>query len=466
MTLIFKSIKTEGIAQLSYLVGDTSTGRAGVIDPRPDCDVYLQLARAHRLAITEVFETHIHADFMSGARELAARCGSARVCASREGGATYQFSPDLIGDGDRFEYGSTLLTARHTPGHTPEHLSYELADKGDADNPWGVLSGDTLFVASAGRPDLLGDEQADPLAEQLFRSLRDYFLSLDDGVLIFPCHGAGSACGASIGDRPISSIGRERQTNPFLQIDSLDDFKKIIFEGAPPAPRHYPHLKKVNADGPEILGRLPVAPALPPEHFKAAVDENNSQLVDVRTMLSFGGGHIPGALNIGQRNTLSVWAGWMLDYEKPILLVLEQDQDLDRILRLFWHTGFNRFTGYLAGGMRAWNGAGLPIQRLPQLSVHELQQQLDRFQVLDVRKPEEWDSGHLPGAIHHFVPDLIDGTGLDDLDPERPVATFCGSGYRANIAASILQARGFEQVYNVPGSWKAWKNSGYPTTNE
>ena len=460
MTLRFEQILTDGIAQASYVVGDDAAGVAAVIDPRPDIEVYVRYAQRYGLAITHVFETHIHADFMSGARELAARLDGAEICVSREGGAAYGFEHRGIGNGERFEFGSTVLTARFTPGHTPEHLAYLVAEKSREDDPWAVLTGDSLFVDSAGRPDLLGDEMGEQLVEQLFHTLRDVYLAMDDRVLVYPCHGAGSECGPDIGDRLASTIGYERRHNPYLQCESLDQFKELMLSEAPPVPAHYPRLKMLNADGPKILGAGPLVPALPPAGFRAAIERGDAQLVDVRHMLGFGGGHIRGALNIPDQPILSVWAGWMLDPGKPILLVLEHDRDLQRILPLLIRTGYTRFAGYLAGGMTAWEDAGLPMTKLPQMTVHELQEAGPGLQILDVRAPDEWANGHIPGATHCFVPDLKER--IAEFDRERPVVTYCGSGYRANIAASLLQAHGFEDVRSVPGSWKAWRAAGFP----
>ena len=465
MAMVFERVLTEGIAQLSYLIGDDESGTAAVIDPRPDCDIYPALARENGVAITHVFETHIHADFLSGSRELADRLGLGPegLYLSEEGGADYGFERRAVRNGETFEFGSVVLTARHTPGHTPEHLAYIVAEKKRRDaTPWGIFTGDSLFVGSAGRPDLLGREQTDELVEQLFRTLREFYLPQDDGVMICPCHGAGSACGAEIGDRPISTIGYERRFNQFLQYDSLDEFRRFVKEAAPPEPAHYRRLKKINARGPEILRRLPAVPGLPPEQFQAAIERGGVTLLDTRQMLAFGGGHIAGAINIGARAELSVWAGQMLDPDRPLLLVLEAETDLDRVVRLLWHVGLTRFAGYLVGGMGAWDSAGLPLETTPQISVHELQEHLDDVQVLDVRSPGEWDGGHVPGARHRYVAGLRDGLdGLDGLDRHKPVATYCATGYRASIAASLLQQHGFQDVRNVPGSWQAWKNAGY-----
>lgn len=463
--MAFERVLTEGIAQLSYLIGDDRSATAAVIDPRPDCEIYLELARKLGLGITHIFETHIHADFLSGARELADRLGLDpwAVHVSREGQAEYGFDHHPVRDGDAFEFGSVLLTARYTPGHTPEHLSYLVAEKERPQAPWGIFTGDSLFAGSAGRPDLLGGRQTDELARRLFYTLRDFYLRQDDGLMIFPCHGAGSACGADIGDRPMSTIGFERRFNPFLQYDDLDEFTDFVRQSAPPEPAYYQRLKKENANGPEILGGLPPAPGLPPHRFQAEIERDAAVLVDTREMLAFGGGHIAGAVNIGAREELASWAGQMLDHDRPILLVLEREIMLPWVLRQLLRVGFRRYAGYLAGGMKAWENAGLPLKKAPQMTVHELKERPPEMQVLDVRSPSEFASGRIPGARHFYVADMRDAhDGIDGLDKHRPVAAYCGSGYRASIAASLLQRLGFEDVRNVPGSWQAWTNSKYP----
>lgn len=459
MTIRFEQILADGVAECSYLLGDDASGTAAVVDPVPDVEVYLETARRLGLAITHVFETHIHADFMSGARELVERLGGgARLCVSVDGGAEYGFEYQPVRDGDRFTFGGISMEARFTPGHTPEHLSYLLFETGK-DAPWGVLTGDSFFVDSVGRPDLMGDEKTDELTEALFHTVRDFYMKLDDGVIIYPCHGAGSACGPDIGDRMSSTIGYERRHNAYAQIASLEEFREAMKKNAPPVPHHYPRMKKVNAGGPPVLGNLPRAPALPPGAFAEAVVDG--QLLDTRDMQSFGAGHIAGALNIGARPELSVWAGWLLDPEKPLYLVLENDRELTRVLRLLWRTGFVDFGGYLAGGMAAWREAGRKLAQIPQMSVHELQGADGAVQPLDVRKQEEWQQGFVPGAKHIFLGELRDH--LDELDRKRPYATYCASGFRASMAASILAAHGFEDVRNVPGSFKAWKSAGFET---
>ncbi|HYG36302.1 MAG TPA: rhodanese-like domain-containing protein, partial [Clostridia bacterium] len=355
--MIFEQIHTPGIAQLSYLIGDDSTGMAAVIDPRPDVDCYLEMARKHAVGITHILETHIHADFMSGSLELKAHLGSAKIYSSEEGGAKYEFDHEPIRDGQRFELGNVVLEAKFTPGHTPEHMSYLAHEKKRLGSPFGVFSGDALFVDSVGRPDLLGDDATRKLAEALYDTTFRFYGELDDGVELYPGHGAGSSCGPEIGDRKTSTMGYEKRHNKFLKPTDKEAFIKEVLESAPPVPRYYPEMKKVNARGPETFGSLPPVPALPVAGFKKALEDKRNVLLDTRNFLGFGGGHIPGALNIGNRAELSPWAGWMLKFDDPILLVLDKDEHLNEIVRLLWRVGYTRFAGYLVGSMKAWNNS-------------------------------------------------------------------------------------------------------------
>ncbi len=462
MATIFERIQTKGIAELSYLIGDDAVGTAAVIDPRADVAVYLQLAREHGVSITHIFETHIHADLVSGARELAAQAGSAEVFASVEGGAEYGFALQPVRAGDRFEFGDVILTARHTPGHTPEHVAYEAAARG-CDHPWGVFTGDSLFVASAGRPDLLGKD-ADKLASQLYDTLFDYFAKLDDGVIIHPSHGHGSPCGADIGDRLESTIGYEKRHNPYYRKTDREEFIQHALSTAPPEPTYYKRMKKVNTAGPRVIGGLPVVPAFSPAAFRRKLEAGESELIDTRHLLAFGGGHVPGALNIGGTPMLTVWAGWLLDPEKPILLVLDDDTEVERITALFVRSGYTKFAGYVAGGMTAWEKSGGRLEKVGQMTVHDVDSCAADLQVLDVRAPAEWQAGHIPCASHHFLPELREPP--QSLDRGMPVVTYCASGYRASIGASLLKRHGFQDVRTIPGSWAAWTSADLPTSQE
>ena len=462
MSLILETVQSEGIAELSYLIGDDQSGTAAVIDPRADVEVYVELARKKTVSITHVFETHIHADLISGARELCDRVKTAKIYVSREGGAAYDFEHEGIRDGAEFKFGELILTARHTPGHTPEHMSYLAGEKKRSPKIWGIFTGDSLFVNSAGRPDLMGSDQAEELAELLYDTLYNFYLELDDDIIIHPSHGRGSPCGANIGDRLTSTIGYERKFNPFLQHSEKSDFLEYTLGASPPEPTYYKRMKKLNAKGPAIIGHLPPVPGLPPKEFKDAMQKSDAVVIDTRSMLAFGGGHISGAINIGGSPELSIWAGWMLDPEQPILLVLESDKDVVEIVPLFLRTGYSKFLGYLVGGMKAWDNAGFELDEVDQMTVHEVKDQADKIQVVDVRSPQEWKSGHIPAAKHIFLPELSDKAS--QLDKQTPVAIYCNSGYRASLGTSILQKQGFD-VRNVPGSWQAWKHAGYPIEN-
>ena len=257
-----------------------------------------------------------------------------------------------------------------------------------------------------------------------------------------------------------STIGYEKKYNPFMQIDNYDEFKKTVQGNAPPVPTHYPKMKKLNAKGPETFGHTPQVRAMSVEEFEDEMNGTDVTIIDTRDMLAFGGGHIKGSLNIGQRPILSVWAGWLVDTKAPILLVLPDDKDLEQVVNLLWRAGHTNIKGYLAGGMRNWQEAGKKIAQLPQLPVHELNENKGQSQPLDVRKDKEWNNGYIPGATHVFLGELTDKLGT--LEKEKNYAVYCASGYRASIASSLLQKNGFKNIHNIPGSFKAWKAAEFP----
>lgn len=458
MSLIFKQFLTEAMGDASYLIGDDGARVAAVIDPQVDIQKYVDAARSHGLALKYVFQTHIHEDFLSGARALSCMVPGAEICLSGHNAPTYGFPHRLVQDGEVFKLGSTLLTVRHTPGHTPEHISL-LAAQAEDETPFAVFSGGSLLVGAAGRTDLLGKEHVDALTDQQFHTLHDFFLGLGDGVAIYPTHVHGSPCGAAIGDKVSSTIGFERHHNPLLQAGSEAAFREVALGNLPPKPSYYPRLKCRNTESqPESGPRMAVAP-LPAQEFAALVKRGTASLVDTRHMLAFGGGHIAEALNIGAAGHLSIWAGWMLDPEKPLLLVLDSDSQLPAVLTHFARTGFDKFAGYLAGGMSAWANAGLTMKATPQLHASSLAGQNGDVLALDIRSPQEWEAGHVPGARHIFLPELP--RRLEEIPKDKPVAVYCDSGYRASIGASILQQNGFDAM-SVPGSWQAWKALDLP----
>ena len=458
--LIFEKIESGGIAAYSYFIGDTRSGKAAVIDPRRDVEVYVELAETHGLKITHAVETHIHADFVSGSRELADRTG-AGIFASVEGGAKYGFPVQPVHHGDELKVGGIVLKAIHTPGHTPEHMAYLASARGQADAAWALFTGDFLFAGSVGRPDLMGVENTGKLAQQLFESLRNAFKDLPDAVPICPAHGPGSPCGAGIVARKgVPTLGTERHSNPALQFHEEAAFIDDLLFRQPPVPYYWPRMKKINAQGPKVLGKLPEPKLLNPREFETLIADETVQLLDTRHMLGFGGGHIAGAVNMGYSPSISMWGGWLLDPERPIAVVLPPNGRAEEVVAWLVRVGLTDVTAILDGGMDAWVKAGKGFETIDQIPVQTLNARMraDDLVVLDVRQPMEWDQGHLPGARYLFLPEIP--KRLAELDRSKPLAAFCHTGYRASIAASLLKRAGFD-VCNVPGSFDAWLAAGY-----
>lgn len=457
--LVFEPFYTDGLAQISYLIGDSKAAVAAVIDPRRDIDIYLQMAKARGLRIAYAIETHIHADFVSGAQALAKRTG-AQIIGGRAD--NYEFELRQVSGGETIELGQATLQVMHTPGHTPEHISLQLFDAQQGDQPIALFTGDTLFNLDVGRPDLLGEGSERKLAGALYHTLFDHYLPLGDRIEIYPCHGAGSACGKSIGDRRHSTLGSERLFNPALREQrSEDEFIDWLLADMPEPPRHYARLKQLNVRSAVQMEGASLPPPLAPSEFETLA-ARGMQVVDVRSILAFGGGHVPGAINIALRNEFMNWAGWMLDDARPILLVGESADDVHQAVTQLYRIGLDDIRGYLRNGMTDWQNAALPLNRLQEWTVHELnaRREAPDVQVLDVRSPQEVAAGRVPGARHIFVAHLADR--LNELDPDKTTVTYCGSGYRASIAASILKKAGFRDVANVPGSWMAWKAANLP----
>lgn len=458
--LIFEKFEAGGISHYSYFIGDPISGVAVIIDPKRDIDDYLALAEKHRLKITHALDTHIHADFVTGTRELAHRVG-AESCASIEGGAEYGFPIRPLRNGDVVKAGNLRLKVIHTPGHTPEHVSYLASTESAPDNYWALFTGDFLFAGSVGRPDLMGVENTDKLAHLLFESLQSAYKDLPDELPIYPAHGPGSPCGAGILNRDgTPTLGIERESNPALQFKDANAFIKDLLQNQPPIPYYWPGMKQVNAMGPAILGDLPEPQPYGPKEFKNLLEDKDIQLLDTRNMLGFGGGHIDGALNIGYSASVSMWGGWLLDPKRPIAIVTPAQGKPREVVRWLVRVGLEKFAGTLQGGMDDWTKQAGEFATIPQMSVQELNKRLNDkdLQILDVRQPTEWDQGHLPNARYMFLPEIP--KRMKELDRNKPVVTYCGTGYRASIAASLLKGGGFN-VSSVPGSFEAWLAAGY-----
>jgi hydroxyacylglutathione hydrolase len=459
--VVLETIKAGGLSHYSYFLGDREAGVAVVIDPRRDVDVYLALAEKHGLTITHAIETHIHADFVSGARELAARSGTAKVVASVEGDASYGFSVDRkVRNGDDLSVGSIRLKAIHTPGHTPEHMSY-MASSADG-RPWALFTGDFLFVGSVGRPDLMGVENTDALAKALFHSVQNAFSELPGELMIYPAHGPGSPCGAGIkapdGDPTLAS---ERRGNPYWRMKPESVFIEALLNAQPPVPYYWPRMKETNAAGPEVLGKTPVPQLLGPKEFAKFLQTDGAQLLDTRMMQAYAGGHISGAINIGYNEVMSMWGGWVLDPKRPVALVKPAEGNLSDPVNWLSRVGLVNVEVALDGDFAAWVNTGRPFESFQTMSIHDVQKTFptDKMTLLDVRQPAEWDMGHLPGARYMFLPEIP--KRLSELDKSKPVIVYCGNGYRASVGASLLRQAGFD-ARTVPGSWDAWIAADYP----
>lgn len=459
---------TPGLAHYSYVLADAEAGVMAVIDPRRDVGEYLDYARARNLSIAHIFETHIHADYCSGARQLAQAAGAPVHLSKFDEGETYTvtFPHHDLGDGDEIEFGAIRIRALHTPGHTPEHLAFLVYDLGrSAQKPQAMLSGDFLFVGSVGRPDLLGEQQKQSLARQMFRSVREKLAGLPDDLSIYPAHGAGSMCGSGMSGRGESTLGLERAGNPYLDPRlGEQEFIDRLLADVPPLPPYYRRMKKVNAAGPRLLPATPMLKGI----AAAGVEElirAGAVVIDLRDQIAFGETHIPGAFGIGLAKQLPVWAAWVVPYDTPIILVSDNPHDCMHAAVLLSRVGLDEVAGFLQGGMPAWMRAGGPLARLPQMRPRELAAALVSQHahpaVIDVRSDTEWDFGHIEGAIHQFG-----GTIEDHLDqlpaPGAPVVVACGGGYRSTVVASVLQRHGFSDVRNLTGGMGAWHHAGLP----
>jgi hydroxyacylglutathione hydrolase len=457
--MFFKHIYEKGLAHASYLIGCQATGEAIVIDPKRDIDDYLEIAEQENLKITQITETHIHADFLSGTRELANTTG-AKVLLSDEGGDDwqYQFDHTSLFDGDEIKVGNLIFKVIHTPGHTPEHISFLLTDSAASTKPIMIFTGDFVFVGDVGRPDLL-EEAAGYVgtreigAKQMFESLKK-FKGLPDYVQVWPAHGAGSACGKALGAVPSSTVGYEKIVNWALNIDDEETFVKTLLDGQPEPPKYFAEMKKLNKVGPTVLGGLPHPGRFTLPQFKKAI-ESGIQIVDTRNKLSFAGGHVPGSLNIQDNSAFSTWAGWMLNYSDPFLLIAD-DRRIEELTKALIRIGLDNIHGYV-NDMDAWANTGHELEIVNQVSCCDVKSLIDsgeEFEIIDVRGKLEYDAGHIDNAINIHVGFLDDN--LDKLDKEKKYILHCASGDRSSIAVSHLLRKGFKNVHNLTGGYNKW----------
>jgi hydroxyacylglutathione hydrolase len=463
--MFFKQFYLEELGHASYLVGDEATGKALVLDPRRDVDVYFDAARAEGLRIVHSIDTHGHNDYLSGIVELSAR-QDIELLGFHDARLGYDHRP--VKDGEVVELGDVGFEIVHTPGHTPEHVSLVVYDRSVGSEPALMLSGGALLVGDIARPDLLGGkDEAVKAARDFCHTIQEKILwQLDDHVEVFPTHVSGSLCGGNIGSRLSTTVGYERKTNAVLaRVSSSEDFvdECIRLDNLPAVPPYWRRMRKQNLAGPPLLGVLGEPPALRPEEIEG-MEKEGAVVLDARAPLAFAGGHIEGALNVGLGSSFPTWAGTVLDADARVILVLDHPEDLWTVTWHMLRIGYAPPVGWLAGGMQAWSKSGRPTVSFEQLDVPELVERLRArtIDVLDVRQPAEWAAGHIEGAA--FITGAELPERIDDVSDDRPIAVVCGSGYRSAVAASLLAARG-RRVVNVPGGMGAWRAAGYPTTN-
>jgi hydroxyacylglutathione hydrolase len=453
----------EGLGHLSTLIADEATAVAAVVDPRRDVDVYLEAARSGGLAITHVVETHLHNDYVSGGRELAALTGATHVIGA---GAELAFEHRPLASEEGFDLGRLRFRALDTPGHTPEHVSYSVADPARADEPMLLFTGGSLLVGAVGRTDLLGAANAKPYARAMHRSIHEVILGHQDSVAVYPTHGAGSLCSTGISSTPWSTIGFERRNNPLVAAMEVDRFARALLSGQPTVPRYFARMRPLNQAGPRLLGGVvPLPRPIEVPDARQAID-HGALVIDLRTAAEHAAGHVPGSLSIPAGSSFGTWLGWVItDPDRPLVLLLRTEADWDDAIRQALRIGFEGTLGYLRGGYLAWAEAGLPTEAGGVLDVAGLAGRLDRGSpdapvVIDVRQLAEFEMGHVPGALAIGAGDLSEH--LDRLPRDRPIATICASGYRSSVAASLLRAAGFKDVAWVPGGVPTWEAAGYP----
>lgn len=466
----------EPLAQASYMLGCQAAGVAMVVDPNRDTAQYHAAAREENVRITHVTESHIHADYLSGSRQLA-REARAKLLLSAEGGEGWQYAfaeedgAELLRHGDSFDVGAVHVDVLHTPGHTPEHLTFLVTDTAGADRPVGALTGDFIFVGDVGRPDLL--ERAahvrgtmESSARALFRSLWR-FAELPDYLQLWPGHGAGSACGKALGSMPQSTLGYEKLFNWAFALENEDEFVEQVLAGQPAPPTYFAEMKRMNRDGPVVLPHRPEPRECAPSKL-AAVKDRGDVLVDVRVAADFRAGHVPGTLSIPFGRSFTGWAGWLVPYDREVYLLVggtgeAARQVAERAALELSLIGIDRVGGYFTEeALQSWQRDGRALEEVDEISAAALSEKLRRgdVQLVDVRGPSEWEAGHIAGSRNIPLGELAANPGA--IDASRPVVTQCASGARSTIASSVLLSAGIRNVAHLAGGIAAWRDARLP----
>lgn len=467
--MFFQHVYDKSLAQASYFIGCQKCGVAMVIDPKRDVDTYLEIAKQNNMQITHVAETHIHADFLSGSRELAVLTG-AKLYLSDEGGPDWQYQFDHVGlkDGDEFKVGNLKIEVIHTPGHTPESISFLLTDVPASNKPVMLFTGDFVFVGDIGRPDLLEKAAGmigtqDAGAKQMFKSLKR-FSELPDYIQVWPGHGAGSACGKALGAVPSSTVGYEKIRNWAFQYDSDEKgFAKYLLEDQPEPPKYFAMMKKLNKIDRPLLTEVPKLNKLSAKELNDAL-KKGIKVIDTRMKAEFAKGFIPGTINIQGNNAFATWMGWFVSYEEPFILIAEESK-LDDLTRKLMRIGMDNIMGYV-DGVHGWASEGGTLTKSDILSMDEFKNILktNHTQIVDLRGASEYKSGHIKGTENLFVGTLE--KNLDKIKKDQQVVIHCQSGDRATIGYSILAKHGFKNVKNYSGGMNEWSQSGNEVIKE
>jgi hydroxyacylglutathione hydrolase len=455
--MLLKHYFLEKISHSSYILAGKRT--CAVIDPRRDVDIYINEARDLGVTITHILETHLHADFVSGHMDLAAKTG-AKIYVPKSGNCKFEHVP--VAEGDTINIEDIRLDVLETPSHTPEHVVYVVTDRSRGESPIGAFVGDVLFVGDVGRPDLFPDIASD-LAGKLFDSLHEKLLKLPDFCEVYPAHGAGSLCGRSMGAKWISTIGYERLYNSSLQIKDKNEFIRSLTSNMPPAPDHFSRCSDINRKGPALISKLSVLEELRPINFLNRMQDSGSVVLDVRNYAAFAGFHIPGAWHLDLKGNFPTFTGWVMPTDRDILLVADSYQDALTASLWSCRVGVDRVVGYLNGGMVGWVNDGYQIDHIHLISTENLYKRISDsahpLMLVDVRTPLEFADTHIKGAINIPAPELR--TRYKELHQDKPIYLICSTGNRSSLAASILKQHGFKEIYNVAGGMTGYGAAGH-----
>jgi len=447
-----------GLGNSAYLIGSHDTKKGLLIDPLRDVDQYLHAASERGIQLTHVLDTHLHADFVSGNREIAHQTG-ARIGASAEAKVSFEHQP--LTEDSVIDLGAFQVRVMTTPGHTPEHISFLLVEP-DGKTPSALFSGGALIVGGAARTDLLTPELTQPLAHELYQTIHHKLLKLPDELEVFPTHGAGSFCVAPVSSDRTTTIGRERLSNSLVQARSEEEFVQRALTGLPSYPMYYKYMREINQRGAKILGGVPVLEPLSASEVKALMD-GGAVVLDVRHGKLFGAGHIPNSYGIRVDAPLTTWAGWLIPFGSRIVLVAESTEQIVAAARQLIRIGYDELVGRLEGGIDAW-AREYPVETIEGINTKELRERRDEVMLIDVRQKSEWDEGHIPGAIH-FEGGRVAWEALP-FPHDRPLAIQCSTGNRSMSVSSVLRRRGYHSVIQVEGGITKWKMHGFPVTRE